>query len=148
MAETATLSKILNLRENEKNNAQKIYHQSLDVFEKVATQLYKLLKKKEEAEVTYEAYLHQTTSLEILREQVAYIEWLNNQIMNLQHEVQHARTDMESKQLQLTNAYVEVKKFEKIIEIRNQSEKNKELKLEKASMDEIAIQQYLSYKNR
>jgi len=50
MAETVVFSKILHVRENEKKDAQKIYYQAMDVFEKVASELYVLLKKKETAE--------------------------------------------------------------------------------------------------
>ncbi|OZU90319.1 flagellar export protein FliJ [Virgibacillus indicus] len=148
MAETVVLSKILNVREKEKNEAQKAYHQAMDFFEKVANQLYLLLKKKEAAEESYETYIHTTTSLDRIREQLAYIERLNNQIMRLQQDVQKARSEMETKQLKLTDAHVEVKKFEKIIELRKQSEEEIFKKAEKMSMDEISIQQYLSHKNR
>lgn len=148
MAETVVLSKILNVREKEKNEAQKAYHQAMDFFEKVANQLYTLLKKKEAAEESYETYIHTTVSLDRIREQLAYIERLNNQIMQLQQDVQKARSEMESRQLKLTDAHVEVKKYEKIIEFRKKSEEEIFKKAEKMSMDEISIQQYLSHKNR
>ncbi|PAV30002.1 flagellar export protein FliJ [Virgibacillus profundi] len=148
MAETIVLSKILNVREKEKNDAQKAYHQSMDFFEKVATQLYTLLRKKESAEESYEEYISTTTSLDKIREQIAYIDKLNTQIMSLQQDVQNARTAMESKQLQLTDAHVEVKKFEKIIDIRKKAKADTESKMENLAMDEISIQQYLTNKNR
>ncbi|MBP1968100.1 flagellar FliJ protein [Virgibacillus natechei] len=148
MAETATLSKLLHIRENEKKEAKQAYHQSMDFFEGIATRLYTLLKRKENAEDSYDDCLSATSSVEIIKEQVAFIELLNNQIMNLQQQVQIARADMESKQMKLSDAYVEVKKFEKIIDTRKKSEEEMEIKREKASMDEVSIQQYLRYKNR
>lgn len=148
MAETVTLSKLLHVRENERNDAQKAYQHALAFFEDIATQLYTLLRKKEDAEESYDNSLQTTVPLEIIKEQVAYIELLNNQILRLQQKVQHARSDMESKQLKLTDAHVEVKKYEKIIDTRKKSEKEVEAKLEKVSMDEISMQQFLSHKNR
>ena len=148
MAETVVLSKILNVREKEKNEAQKAYHQAIDLFENVANQLYSLLKKKEAAEESYEGYIHTTVSLDKIRGQLSYIERLNKQIIQLQQEVQYARTEMEMKQLKLTDAYVEVKKFEKIIGLRKESAEETLKRAEKIAMDEISVQQYLSYKNR
>lgn len=147
MTDTLVFSKIRNVKESEKNSAQKAYHQSMEFFEEVATKLYHLLRKKEAAEASYESYLQQSIPLEKLKQQMAYIERLNNQIVNMQSEVQKARDDMQTKQLKLTDAHVEVKKFENIIEARHQSEKEREKKYEKDMMDEISLTQYLSTSN-
>lgn len=146
MAEIVALSKILNVREREKHNAQKDYHQSIEYFEGVATQLYTLLKKKEKAEEAHEEYIQTTIAIDKIREQMAYIEALNKQILQLQREVQTARTEMESKQVMLTDAHVEVKKFEKIIMYREKEQKELIQRNEKISMDEISVQQYLKSK--
>lgn len=146
MAEIVALSKILNVRESEKHNAQKDYHQSIEYFEGVATQLYTLLKKKEKAEEAHEEYIQTTIAIDKIREQMAYIEALNKQILQLQREVQTARTEMESKQVMLTDAHVEVKKFEKIIMYREKEQKELIQRNEKISMDEISVQQYLKSK--
>lgn len=148
MAETLVLSKILSVRESEKKDAERAYHSAMKQFEEIAKQLYHLLKKKEDAEVSYENYLHQTTSIDMIKEQITYIENLNNRIMKLQSEIQEARTHMESKQVRLTDAYIEVKKFEKMIEGRRQTQAESLKKEERAMMDEISIQQYLIHKNR
>lgn len=146
MAETASFTKILRIREKEKNDAQKAYYQSLEFFEEMATKLYHLLRKKEVAEKSYEEYLEGITSIDVIKEQSAYIEILNNQIMSLQLEVQKARTDMDSKQIKLSAAHTEVKKFEKIIEFRKRSQMEKEQKLDMQFMDEIAVQQFITRK--
>src|SRR5699024_4390921 len=121
MAEIMTLSKILLVREKEKDEAQKAYFHSQEFFEEIATRLYKLLRKKEDAEASYENYIQTTTPLDRIKEQVSYIEKLNQQILNLQSKVQEARNEMEYKQRKLTDSYVEVKKFEKVIEQRKQA---------------------------
>ncbi|ASN05725.1 flagellar export protein FliJ [Virgibacillus necropolis] len=148
MAETVALSKILNVREREKHDAQKDYHQSMEYFEGVATRLYTLLKKKENAEEVQEAYLETTISIDKIREQITYIENLNKQIVQLQRDVRTARTEMEAKQVKLTDAHVEVKKFEKIITYRKKEQQERIQKQEKIFMDELSVQQYLNQKNR
>ena len=148
MAEIVALSKILDIRENEKQVAQKAYNQSLDSFEKVATELYQILRKKERAEDSYDQFFHSLTPIDRIKEQANYIEQLNRQINNLQSRVQKARTDMESKQHLLSDAHVEVKKFEKLIEVRKETTATIQKKMEDAFMDEISITQFLSQKNR
>ncbi|MEI3597121.1 MULTISPECIES: flagellar export protein FliJ [unclassified Oceanobacillus] len=144
MSQTVSLTKLLNVRENEKKVAQKAFLNSQEAFEKVATKLYELLKKKEMAEESYDEFIQDQTPLERIKEQITYIENLNDAIIHLQREVQFARTQMEQKQQHLTDAHIEVKKFESIIEKRKQQETDRRAKLEKAFMDEISINQYLS----
>lgn len=146
MANTAALSKILNVREQEKTTAEKSYHQSMEVFEGIATKLYKELKRKEVAEASYEQSLQTACSIDIIKEQSLFIEKLTSQIIKLQFDVQRARKSMEAEQEKLAEAYVEVKKFEKIIEHRNDIKMKQIQKLEKATMDEISIRQFLSHK--
>ena len=148
MSQTISLTKVLHVRENEKKVAQKAFINSQEAFERVATKLYDLLKKKELAEKSYDEFIQEQTPLERIKEQITYIEHLNNAIIHLQREVQFARTQMEQKQQHLTAAHIEVKKFESIIEKRKQQETEKRAKLEKAFMDEISINQYLSNQNR
>ncbi len=143
MTEPIVLSKILRIREQEKMDAQKAYQQSMSFFEDIAGRLYSMLKKKEKAEIFYERNLQESVSVEIAREQSAYIECLNKQIIQLQTEVNVARNKMNSKQIKLTDAHIEVKKFEQIINNRIQ-EKNLALRrYENELMDDVSIQQYL-----
>lgn len=148
MSQTASLTKLLNVRENEKKVAQKAFLNSQEAFEDVATKLYELLKKKEMAEESYDEFIQDQTPLERIKEQITYIENLNDAIIHLQREVQLARSQMEEKQQHLTDAHIEVKKFESIIENRKKQETDRRAKLEKAFMDEISINQYLSNQNR
>ena len=91
MAETLTLSKILYVRENEKKIAQKDFHQSMNDFEKVATDFYTLLKKKENAEASYEQFLQSSVPINQLKQLTSYIEILNNKIVELQEKVKNKR---------------------------------------------------------
>lgn len=144
--QTESLSKILNIREQEKKDAQLVYHEAMAFFEKIATKLYRLLSKKEKAEESYQRYLEEMTTIDKVREQTAYIERLNMQIIAIQAEVQQAREKMEVKQVILTDAHVEVKKFEKIIELREHEQLMIAHRAEQIMMDEISTQQYLSRK--
>src|SRR5699024_2966025 len=141
---TTTLSKVLHIREREKIDAQKAYNQSMESFEEVATRLYQLLKKKEDAEVAYEISIQEPTPIEIIRQQMDYIEMLSRKIIKLEQDLQKARTEMENKHGKLKDAYVEVKKFEKIIQVRKNSVEEMERKRERETMDEISINQYLA----
>ncbi len=146
MHPTQTLSKILNIREKEKKDAQLEHHESAIHFEKVATELYALLHKKESAEELYEKDFEKLTSIDKIREQMVYIESLNRQIIKMQEQVNEARNVMEVKQVKLTDAHVEVKKFEKIIEFRKHEQLKSERRAEQIMMDEISTQQYISRK--
>lgn len=148
MAQTATFTKLLDIREKDKTDAQLAYRRSVEKFEEVAEKIYQLLRKKEDAEQSYDNYLQQFIPLEKIKEQLAYIEVLNQRILALQSELQRARHDMNQKQKKLSSAHVEVKKFEKIIEIRQQSEKALQEKRDMESMDEMSIRQYRSFKSR
>lgn len=139
-----TLSKVLQVRENEKKDAVLVYNQAIEKFENVATKLYQMLRKKEMAEQTVETYKETITPIDSIIEQMNYIESLNQQIISLQTAVNEAREEMELKQLLLTESHKEVKKFEKLIENRLLAEKNAQMKLDMAAMDEVSIQQFIS----
>lgn len=146
MHPTQTLSKILNIREKEKKDAQLAHHESTVYFEKVATKLHSLLVKKENVEKSYEEDSEKVISIDQIREQMAYIEYLTQQIVTMQEQVDEARNLMEVKQVKLTDAHVEVKKYEKIIEFRKHEQLKTELRNEQIMMDEISTQQYVSRK--
>jgi flagellar FliJ protein len=147
MSGIPVFEKILRVRENEKNAAQSAYHQSMDYFENIATKLYSLLKKKEAAEVHYQSMAYESIAIERLKEQSTYMEHLNNKINELQQQVVVARNDMETKQQLLSDAYIEVKKFEKLIENRWQAQLMHQEAEEAKLMDEISMQQYLEAKS-
>lgn len=137
-------SKLLDLKEKEKDHAQKAYHQSMDNFEDVAMNLYTLLKKKEDAEQAYDTSLQGNMTIEEIRKQNRYIDTLTKQIAAVQYDVQRARNDMETKQSELTDAFIEVKKYEKIIAYREKERMEQLKKTETQTMDDISIRQYLA----
>lgn len=143
MDEIKVFSKILNVREKERKDAEIAHQKSIQTFEEVATKLYELLKKKEAMETIY-TNSRQKITIDRLREQQDYIASLKQQIVSLQQSVSEARMKMDTNQKYLSETHIEVKKFETIIDIRKKERQKIEQKLEQSSMDEVSMQQYLS----
>lgn len=148
MAKVSSLAKIRDMHDNEKQVAQRAYAESQETFEKIARELYSLLKKKEMAESTFENAIQASTSIEKIKEQSAYIEKLTNQIQTVQLLVQRARNDMNSKQTKLSEAYIEYKKYDKMIDLKKEEAKAVLKKQEAEFMDEMSMQQYLRQNQR
>lgn len=142
MAQTAVLYKILHVKEQEKDQAQMAQLRAVEQFEHAATQLYKQLKEKEAAEQNLSSLMKEHMTIEKMKEQSLYINRLSNQIISLQRNVQGARQAMENKQTILNEAFIEVKKMEKMIDIREAEKRKEEKSLEAAMMDEISLRQY------
>lgn len=147
MQQTEMLSKILNIREQEKKDAQIAHHTSMTFFDRVASKLSTLTNEKAKAEKAYQEYLAEMTTIEKIREQTAYIEKINMQIVTMQAEAKKAREKMEAKQAILTDAHIEVKKFEKIIDNREHEQLQLAERAEQMMMDEISTKQYLSQRS-
>lgn len=144
MSNIAVLNKVLGVREIEKQDAEKAHQHATEQFEQVATKLYHLLKKKETAEKQYEETTKAGAEIEKIQSLLTYIDNLNNEIIQIQQKVNKARIKMENKQDLLTDAYVEVKKFEKVIETREKERDDWEEKQEQLFMDEVSIRQYFN----
>lgn len=142
MSNIAVLNKVLSVREREKQKAQKEQIQAENEFTKIATQLYELLKNKELVEAKLQDGLSESSSIADMKNMSLYIQTLINKIPSLQEKVQEARKKMEEKQAKLTQAHIEVKKIEKMIENRKSDLKLAEARKEKMLMDEISIRQY------
>ncbi len=142
MAQTAVLYKVLQVKEQEKNQAQIERVQAVEQFEIVANKLYDQLRKKEVAEKQLSHKMREQFTMEIMKEQSRYINNLSSKIVTLQHHVQQARKKMEITQELLNEAFIEVKKIEKMIDIREQEKNAEERMLEAALMDEMSMRQY------
>lgn len=86
--------------------------------------------------------MKESSAINYIKDQSQYIQLLNKKIMSLQLLVQEARQKMEIKQEELTEAHVEVKKIEKMIEKREEKMNIEEQKIEMMMMDEISIRQF------
>ncbi|WP_080874757.1 flagellar export protein FliJ [Oceanobacillus timonensis] len=148
MAKISSLTKIRDMHDNERQVAQKAFTASQETFEQIAKELYNLLKKKEMAETSFDNAVQASTSIEKIKEQSAYIEKLTNQIQTVQVLVQRARNDMHSKQTKLSEAYIEYKKYEKIIDLKKEETQAMIRKQEADFMDEMSMQQFLRQNQR
>lgn len=146
MTQVATLSKILQIKEKEMLDVQLEHVASIEAFETVATELYELLKRKENAESAQEEALQDSFSIEEMLEQMNYIDSLHKRILFVQQKVNEARSRMNEKQEELTAAHVEMKKYESIIKRRNEEQLAEENRIKRALMDEVSMQQFLKQK--
>ncbi len=144
----APFEKLLDLRTNEKDVALKAYQHSVDEFESVAMELYSLLKEKEEIQEDLEHRLEVTIPVQDIHHYQHYLAKLDERIESLQRHVQAARSNMEHKQEDLSESFIEMKKFEKVVELKKKANQKTIAKMENNSLDEVSIQQYLRNRKR
>ncbi|MFA9456093.1 flagellar export protein FliJ [Halalkalibacter sp. AB-rgal2] len=137
-----TLQKVLELKQSQKNEFEAAYKDATDHFEKVATQLYHLLKKKEGLEEMARNQLQQGTSIKAIQFQETTLSQLEKEILILQQQTQQARLKMVNRQDQLMNATVEMKKYEKIKQREHEQYKEESKRIELLEMNELSIQAY------
>src|SRR5690625_917032 len=142
MSQTAVLYKVLEVKEQEKQQAQINRVRAVDEFEKVAHQLYQQLKEKEVAEERYIEKIQDQFTIDKMKAQSLYINNLSSRIVMLQQHVQKARQKMEKAQEMLNEAHIEVKKIEKMSNIREKEKAEEERIIENALMDEMSMRQY------
>lgn len=143
MADLATLEKILHMKQQEKSNAEKQKQHALEKFEKMSLELYEGLQKKEQAELDLSDAMGSEITITKLKNQSLYIHSMTEKILQLQQQVQIARKKMDEKQAILTEAHIEVKKIEKLIETRVDEQRHLVQKQENQVMDDISIRQYV-----
>lgn len=140
--------KILDVKENEKDQARANFEQSKTEFERVATKLYNLLKSKEEIIDRQEQHMKNGISVFDLKQHQYYLETLEKSISIWQLKVIEARNKMNIMESRLKDSNIEVKKYEKMkekdfllfMEQLKQSEMNQ--------MDEISIQMFMNRARR
>ncbi|MBO8155237.1 MAG: flagellar export protein FliJ [Bacillaceae bacterium] len=148
MANIEAFEKILNMRDREKQEAERDFQQAVDHFESAATQLYHLLKEKEDIESQLNDQMQMAISASRITSYNLYLNQLQKKINEVQISVQQARHTMEMKQVKLTEAYIETKKFEKILEHKKTEFKEELMRQEKILMDDISVQQFIQKRNR
>nr|WP_318540798.1 flagellar export protein FliJ [Terribacillus saccharophilus] len=144
MAEAKVFEKILRMKERERKTAQQAFAEKQQQFEGAATTLYELLKKKEDAEAQLSNGLAASVPIQRLSEHHEFLETINRRIDRAQIAVQFARNAMLEKQELLSEAYIEVKKIEKLLEKKRQEAWRKLQEEENKQMDDISIRQFLA----
>ncbi|MFG6118254.1 MULTISPECIES: flagellar export protein FliJ [Thalassobacillus] len=149
MASIQAFHKIRDVHENDKLAAQETYQQAVKKFEEIAEHLYRVLKKKEETEEQlHEKITGETLTAHHFAQLQHYITRLDQQIVQLQPEVNQARSYMENCRRKMTEAHVEVKKFDKLIDRKVKQWQDSQKEIEKKQMDELSLRQFLLERNR
>lgn len=144
MAYAYRFEKILDVKENEKDQARMDYEQSRQEFEKVATKLYDLLKNKEDLINQQEKQMQEGISIFELKQHQYYLETLEKSISIWQLKVIEARNKMNIMEARLKDLNIEVKKYEKMKEkdfLQHMEEVKQD---EMIKMDEMSIQMYMN----
>ncbi|WP_313891265.1 flagellar export protein FliJ [Psychrobacillus sp.] len=131
-------SKVLTVREQEKSETEIAYKESVTAFEKVATELYDLLKKKENTIQDQNNLLEQGLSIDGIHHYSKYIDGLLKQIDVVQKQVIQARSKMHWFEERLLERTLEVRKFEKMKEKDFESFQQEQHRLETIRLDEIS----------
>jgi flagellar FliJ protein len=134
-----TLEKVMQFREREKNSTQAQYQEAVDQFELVATQLYELLKRKEELEKHAREQVSTGTSIYDLQQNQMKVLRLQHEIQVKQRATQDARERMNKKQEDFILKSIELKKYEKVKQIKHEKYKEEETRVELLQMDEMSI---------
>ncbi|PIC58791.1 flagellar export protein FliJ [Sporosarcina sp. P12(2017)] len=136
--------KVLNLREQERDETEMAYKEAIEEFEKIATQLYDQMKKKEN--VLEEQQQRMTTgfSIDDLHSYSRFINTLDLSIDHIQQEVMKSRSKMNWYESQLLEKNIEVKKFEKMKEIGKQQHNVEMEHVETNRIDELSTMKFRS----
>jgi len=86
--------KVLTIREQEKNETEMAYKESVRSFEEVATKLYDLLKKKEDLIAFQQDRLTVGSSIDEIHHYARFIDSLEKTIAEVQQKVIQARAKM------------------------------------------------------
>ncbi|WP_100330912.1 flagellar export protein FliJ [Bacillus xiapuensis] len=137
-------SKILQLKEREKEETQSLYAEAAKTFEKAAEKLYWLLKKKEELIDFQEVKMASGFAIHEIQHYQQFVSNLEQTISYQQQIVMNARSRMQWCAQQLKEKNIEVKKYEKIKE-KDVQRFNECLRMNEAmQMDEISAIQFMN----
>ncbi|OZI11562.1 flagellar export protein FliJ [Bacillaceae bacterium SAS-127] len=139
--------KILQLREQEKEEMQNSYMEAMKRFEEAAEKLYTLLKKKEELIDHQETKMVSGFSIYEVQHYQQFVSNLEQTISFQQQIVIRARNKMQWCEQQLQERNIEVKKYEKMKEKDFQKFNASLLVMEQHQMDEISTIQFMNQRN-
>ncbi|MED4854620.1 flagellar export protein FliJ [Bacillus atrophaeus] len=143
MAYQFRFQKLLELKENEKDQKLSEYQKSVSEFETVAEKLYENMSKKEQLEKNKETKLKSGMSVQEMRHYQQFVTNLENTIYHYQKLVMIKRNQMNEKQNVLTEKNIEVKKFEKMREKQFKMFALEDKAAEMKEMDDISIKQFM-----
>lgn len=129
----------MELKEREKNNIQSQYQEAIAKFEIIATELYDMLKRKEELENNAREQVTKGISIYQLQQNQSTLLRLQQEILVQQRSTQLARERMNRKEQDLINMSIEYKKYEKMKQIKLEQFEEEEKRIELLQMDDLSI---------
>ncbi|WP_201261918.1 flagellar export protein FliJ [Metasolibacillus sp. FSL H7-0170] len=142
MQYTYRFEKILVVREQEKNESEIAYKESVRVFEEVATRLYDLLKKKEDLISFQQERLTIGASIDEISHYANFIDSMEKTIADVQEKVVQARSKMNWHEQKLLEKNLEVRKFEKMREKDFDAFREEQNRIEAKQLDELSSLAY------
>ncbi|GKV55590.1 hypothetical protein NCCP2222_15370 [Sporosarcina sp. NCCP-2222] len=139
--------KVLAYREQEKNETESEYKLAIEEFETVATELYDLLKKKEDILKEQQEKMATGFFITDIHHYARFIDSLEKRIDTLQPLVMKARSKMIWYENKLLEKTIEVKKYEKMKE-KDLNRYQFEMQQSEANrLDELSTQQFTRKEN-
>lgn len=139
--------KVLAYREQEKNETEGEYKLAIEEFETVATELYDLLKKKEDILKEQQEKMAKGFFITDIHHYARFIDSLEKRIDTLQPLVMKARSKMVWYENKLLEKTIEVKKYEKMKE-KDLNRYQFEVQQSEANrLDELSTQQFTRKEN-
>ncbi|KZZ82848.1 MULTISPECIES: flagellar export protein FliJ [Bacillaceae] len=143
MGYTFRFQKILELKENEKEQRLSEYNRSVQDFETAAEKLYDSMKKKEVLEENTKKRLTSGMAVQEIRHYQQFVTNLDRAIEHYQKLVIVSRNKMQEKQEVLMESNSEVRKFEKMKERHIEMNKEMEKQNDTRSMDDLSIRSFM-----
>lgn len=135
--------KIMDIKENEKEQSLAEYNQSVNDFETVANKLYESLKQKEVLEENTLLKLNHGMSVQEIRHYQQFVTNIEKTISHYQNLVLLTRNRMNEKQTKLMYQNMELKKYEKLKEKQHNEFVMTNKQIENKYMDDLSIQTYM-----
>lgn len=142
MQYTYRFEKILVVREQEKNETEIAFKESVRVFEEAATKLYDLLKKKEDLIEFQQERLRVGSSIDEINHYARFLDSMEKTIADVQQKVVQARAKMTWHEQKLLEKNLEVRKFEKMRERDFESFREEQDRIEAIRLDELSTIAY------
>lgn len=139
---TYRFEKVLTIREQEKQQTEIAYKEAVRSFEEVATQLYELLKKKEDLISYQNERLKTGATIDEIHHFATFVDSLEHMINDVQQKVIQARTKMQWYEQKLLEKNLEVRKYEKMREKDFIAFKEEQNRIEAQYLDEISSLMY------
>lgn len=138
---------VLSVREMEKSETEIEYQTATTDFERVATELYDLLRKKEQTIEEQQTHMMKGATIIDINHYMHFIDSLEKKIEKVQQEVIRARSKMQWLEQKLLERTLEVRKFEKMKEKDRETFKKEAEQIEAKQLDELSMTTFLGKEN-